>query len=307
MDTGLLSALKSLEVAPPSRTPLSADVASSSSPATPFSSPTASGFLPLPLPTTCPPPDLPTTEYGTPTSPITVLVDSVELLRTCVDDVSQYRVLAVAVEGGADSDGEDIGSLQMHGEFGCTIWVVEVRKLGARVFQEKDDKGQSLKVVFEDDSVRKMFFDCRNATHALCKSYNVTVNGVFDLQLLELAHREASTHHRQNHLRSLAATINAHPRVITGLKKIQQHRPAADSRLSTVSDNEGEQRREDARLENAAADVAVLFPLEEQLETGVPQHTEERILEESRKRVRYAQSVGYDPTSRMLVLAPLGW
>ncbi|KAI9689715.1 MAG: hypothetical protein M1822_009596 [Bathelium mastoideum] len=50
----------------------------------------------------------------------------------------------------------------------------------------------SLKTVLESKKIPKVFFDVRNDSDALHSHYDISVNGVIDLQLLELATRKGS-------------------------------------------------------------------------------------------------------------------
>ena len=67
-------------------------------------------------------------------------------------------------------------------------YIFDVVKLGQAVFRE------GLGEMLEDESVEKLMFDCREDSDALWHQFSVKLNGVLDLQLLEIIYsREKST------------------------------------------------------------------------------------------------------------------
>lgn len=73
-----------------------------------------------------------------------------------------------------------------------TTYIIDVHILRAHAFHATDDTGNSLKALLENADIPKVFFDIRNDSDALYSLYGIRVNGVIDIQLLELATRKSS-------------------------------------------------------------------------------------------------------------------
>ena len=71
-------------------------------------------------------------------------------------------------------------------------YIVDVHILGGEVFSTTNTNGNSLKTILESANIPKVFFDIRNDSDALYSHYHVCVDGIIDLQLLELATRSDS-------------------------------------------------------------------------------------------------------------------
>lgn len=67
------------------------------------------------------------------------------------------------------------------------VYIVDVHLLRDAAFYTSGSKGESLRSILESMHIPKVFFDIRNDSDALFSHYNIRVNGVIDLQLLELA------------------------------------------------------------------------------------------------------------------------
>src|ERR1700722_17756539 len=68
-------------------------------------------------------------------------------------------------------------------------YIVNIHILGAEAFTTINSNGSSLKTVLESPKIPKVFFDIRNDSDALYNHYYICVNGIIDIQLLELASR----------------------------------------------------------------------------------------------------------------------
>jgi hypothetical protein len=71
----------------------------------------------------------------------------------------------------------------------CSVYVVDVYKLGKGAFQVTSPRNTSLHSVLEDQQVRKIWFDPRNDVDALAHQFSIRPQGIFDLQLAEVAER----------------------------------------------------------------------------------------------------------------------
>jgi len=71
------------------------------------------------------------------------------------------------------------------------VYVIDVYELGKRCFSVCTQRGTSLKSLIEDENYKKLWFDPRNDVDALYHQFQVFPNGIFDLQLAEVADRRA--------------------------------------------------------------------------------------------------------------------
>lgn len=74
-----------------------------------------------------------------------------------------------------------------------TIYLVDIHKLGANAFKTTHaGSGASLQTILESATIPKVVFDVRNDSDALFAHYSISLGGVQDLQLMELATRKSS-------------------------------------------------------------------------------------------------------------------
>ena len=87
----------------------------------------------------------------------TQLVDTVELLDLCLDDITSKSVsrLAVDFEGIDLSRNGTISLVQIISNLSTFVWVIDVFALGAEAFSHTGPQGQSLKSTLEDSETMK--------------------------------------------------------------------------------------------------------------------------------------------------------
>lgn len=72
------------------------------------------------------------------------------------------------------------------------LYLIDVTTLGNKAFDTSGSGNRSLKTILESKYIVKVFFDIRNDSDALFSLYGICVDGVEDLQLMELASRNFS-------------------------------------------------------------------------------------------------------------------
>jgi exonuclease 3'-5' domain-containing protein 1 len=93
-------------------------------------------------------------------TPEPALVDDSESLKACLADLySTPSRSAIAV----DLEGVDLGRtgklslMQLYaGGNSNTVWIVDVTTLGARAFDEMDERGNSLRGLLESEDIKKV-------------------------------------------------------------------------------------------------------------------------------------------------------
>ncbi|GLC59037.1 hypothetical protein PLESTB_001435400 [Pleodorina starrii] len=95
--------------------------------------------------------------------------------------------------GGGGGGGGRVGGGGGRGGGGVSIWLVDIESLGWRAFAYRSrlDGATSLKGLLEDPAVVKYLYDVRRDAVALSSEYGVRLRGVVDLQLVDVAVRQA--------------------------------------------------------------------------------------------------------------------
>lgn len=71
-------------------------------------------------------------------------------------------------------------------------YIIDIHILGGNAFSTTNSTGISLKRILENPKIPKVFFDIRNDSDALYSQYHICVDGIIDVQVLELATRNSS-------------------------------------------------------------------------------------------------------------------
>jgi exonuclease 3'-5' domain-containing protein 1 len=72
------------------------------------------------------------------------------------------------------------------------IYLIDVLSLRHECFTACGEGGNNLKDSLESNAIPKVFFDVRNDSDALYSHFKIKLDGVIDLQLMELATRSFS-------------------------------------------------------------------------------------------------------------------
>ncbi|KAE8450344.1 hypothetical protein EG329_006418 [Mollisiaceae sp. DMI_Dod_QoI] len=71
-------------------------------------------------------------------------------------------------------------------------YLIDIHRLGSAAFSITNNSGTTLKTVLESSTIPKVVFDIRNDSDALFSLFQISVDGIKDLQLMELASRTGS-------------------------------------------------------------------------------------------------------------------
>jgi exonuclease 3'-5' domain-containing protein 1 len=124
----------------------------------------------------------------------TEVVDSVPTLLSLLDNFTNLPTYPPALY--LDLEGIRLGR---HGSISIVslyivprnkIYLVDVYRLGETAFSTSNSRSSSLKTVLESQTIPKVVFDIRNDSDALFSHYQISVDGIKDLQLMELATRQ---------------------------------------------------------------------------------------------------------------------
>ncbi|KAJ5774382.1 hypothetical protein N7457_009278 [Penicillium paradoxum] len=131
------------------------------------------------------------------TAPIeTIVVDSVSLLSSVLDDLSDLPntppPLYIDLEGVNLGRHGSISILSIYALPNRKVYLIDVHKLGNEAFSTTSTRGKSLKYILESPAILKGIFDVRNDSDAMYSHYGISVDGIRDIQLMELGTRTGS-------------------------------------------------------------------------------------------------------------------
>lgn len=127
------------------------------------------------------------------TTPTYTVIDSCDTLATLVDSIADLPTdppsLYVDLEGVNLSRQGSVSILQIYVLPLKHTYLVDIVELGKKAFDTAGNDGETLKTIFENESIPKAFFDIRNDSDALHGHFGIKFAGVEDIQLMELATR----------------------------------------------------------------------------------------------------------------------
>ncbi|KAJ0415014.1 hypothetical protein BJY00DRAFT_318209 [Aspergillus carlsbadensis] len=132
-----------------------------------------------------------------PVVPKIKLVDSLSTLQETLDNLKSIPnsspPLFINLEGIDLDHNGSISILSLYAVHKGIIYLVDVHTLGKAAFSSpQPGQNISLQIIMESPSIKKVMFDVRNDSDALFSHYNISLDGMQDLQLMELATRSRS-------------------------------------------------------------------------------------------------------------------
>jgi exonuclease 3'-5' domain-containing protein 1 len=124
------------------------------------------------------------------------MIDTRLSMKTFLDDLSNCvgpeSSIYIDLEGNNLSRHGTLSLITVLAEPRHKTHLVDVTSLGNEAFTIAGSDGRTLKNILESPKIVKVFFDIRNDSNALFGIYDIRVDGIEDLQLMELASRNFS-------------------------------------------------------------------------------------------------------------------
>lgn len=121
------------------------------------------------------------------------MIDSKPALQAFIDDLPDcddpVPNLYVDLEGNNLSRDGTLSLITVLVEPRHTVHLIDVTGLGDEAFTIAGSSGRTIKQILESKEIVKVFFDIRNDSDALYSLHGIRVQGIEDLQLMELASR----------------------------------------------------------------------------------------------------------------------
>ncbi|KAL4727826.1 hypothetical protein ACLX1H_004515 [Fusarium chlamydosporum] len=127
--------------------------------------------------------------------PRVVWIDTVSAISKLVEDLDSLRLpkgaagLFLDLEGVNLSRHGTVSIMQIYNEADECVYLVDVFTLGHRCFHTAGSNGRTFKDILEDDHIIKVFFDVRSNSDALFEHFDICLENIRDIQLMELATR----------------------------------------------------------------------------------------------------------------------
>jgi exonuclease 3'-5' domain-containing protein 1 len=242
-----------------------------------------------------------------------IVVDSATALLSLLDNLVSLAVYPPSLY--FDLEGVKLGR---HGSISIIslyvapikkIYLIDIHVLGETAFSTTNSSSTSLKNILESPTIPKVIFDIRNDSDALFSHFQISVDGIQDLQLMELATRKGS----KDFVAGLAKCIEKESPISAAAKAEWQHTKEGASRLYDPKKggryeifNERPMRPE--IIQYCARDVALLPGLynvyNAKLRLPGEAFWQARVREATKDRIKLSQSPGYDGQAESKVRGP---
>ncbi|KAG6152621.1 hypothetical protein E4U37_003741 [Claviceps purpurea] len=226
-------------------------------------------------------------------------------LINLIDSIKNLPTLYVDLEGCQLSRNGTISIVTIYATTLATAYIVDVHKLGKSAFTTANTTGTTLKAILESANIKKVIFDVRNDSDALFHHFQISLQGVQDLQLMELAARGKN----RRSVAGLAKCIQNDSPISKAekmkwdqLKKstICLFEPKKGGRYEVFN----ERPFRDGILKYCAGDVALLPGLYDVYDKKLTAEWRDRVRAATLDRVRLSQSASYEPNGPNKGLGP---
>jgi exonuclease 3'-5' domain-containing protein 1 len=248
--------------------------------------------------------------YSDPAAPKIKLVDSSATLNELLESLrlipNSSPPLFVDLEGVHLGRSGSISILSLYAVHKGIIYLVDVYKLGKSAFSNpQPGQNTSLRAILESPSIKKVLFDVRNDSDALFSHYNIRLDGIQDLQLMELATRSGS----KKYVAGLAKCIERDS-PISNLRKSEWKRRKDEVTKSFDPRKGGSYEVFNKRpmapeiSDYCAADVSQLLGLYSTYERKMTPTWRTKMQNATNDRIRLSQTPEYDGQASDKVLGP---
>ncbi|CAG8219518.1 unnamed protein product [Penicillium salamii] len=243
----------------------------------------------------------------------TVVIDSVSLIQSVIDAVIQLRTdippLFIDLEGVELGRHGSISIMSFYLPSCKRVYLIDIYRLKTEAFSAVNSDGKSLKSILESSVIMKVLFDVRHDSDALFSHYGISVDGIKDVQLMELGTREGAKDFLAGLDRCVEkdSTISATEKKAWKLIKdngLRLFDPALGGRYEVFNERPVPQ----AIAKYCAGDVTLLPDLFKiyfaKLNLPGEAFWEHHVLEATKERIRLSRSSGFDGTSKSNARGP---
>lgn len=231
-----------------------------------------------------------------------------ELLEELTDLPTEPPSLYIDLEGVNLSRHGTISIIQIFVYPIKRTFLVDIHTLKGSAFSAPASNGSLLHSILESPSIPKVFFDVRNDSDALFSHYQITLAGVQDIQLMELAQRSFN----RRCVNNLGKCIEYDASLTPDERK--HWKSTKDTGRKLFCPEQGGsydvfniRPLSDEIIQYCAQDVQFLPRLWHKYDRAMSQRWKAKVEEEVRNRIELSKSSNYIPEGRHRALAPKGW
>lgn len=267
------------------------------------------------------------TRKGKDGRPDVYIVDTADgikaLVQLIVDQASDMDspLLYVDIEGVYLCRRGSISIIQLYMPPVKDVYLVDVHTLGSAAFKTtteyvpgplQNKECQTLRDIFESTSITKVFYDVRANNDALFNLFSVNLDGVYDLQLAEVATRSDGWERNNRFVNGLAKSIKADAGLTyTERSRFESIKTAGQRLFAPEFGGTYEvfntRPMPDAIIDYCAGDVILLPRLYEKYTRAMTPIWPKMLEDETKKRVALARDWHWDAKSRENARKPFGW
>lgn len=240
-----------------------------------------------------------------------VLVDTVAALQDFLNNLPPCNEKRPDLY--VDLEGDDLcrhGTLSLVSIFvesRSIVHLIDVTILKAQAFSTAGSDGGTLKSILESKEILKVFFDIRNDSDALFSHYKIRVQGIEDVQLMELASRS----HSKRLVNGLAKCIENNPNI--GYRERHEWSAVKNRGQNLFRTGKDGYAIFDRRplppdvQKYCVQDVAFLSKLRDSYRAKLCDAAWLKIQEDTSARIALSHSPSYNGKGRHMALGPTGW
>lgn len=187
------------------------------------------------------------------------------------------------------------------------VFLIDIFVLQGKAFCTSNRSGTNLRSILESALVPKVFFDVRNDSDALFTHFQISLQGVHDLQLLEVATRQ----HSKKTVTGLAKCITQDAQLTE--EAIAVWKATKQKGVSLFApENGGSYEVFNARpmlqdiIDYCTQDVVYLPVLWENYNKKISAKWMKKVQHETYERIRDSQTASYEPRGKDKILSPRG-
>lgn len=244
-------------------------------------------------------------------APTTQWIDTLPALSKVVDALTGLPVdtpsIFVDLEGQNLSRHGTISILQIHVRPTNTTYLIDVQSLGDKCFSTPGETRWTLKAILESPYIPKVFFDVRSDSDALFVIFDITLNGVIDLQLMEFAVRP---HQEKKWVQGLEKCVRYHA-TFSRFEKLKWNTTKEQGRALFSPELGGsfqafhQRPLAPALLEYCVQDVSVMPCLWAYYDSRMTKQLWDEVIAASTLRVWETHAPDYSSAGQHMALAPL--
>ncbi|KAI1414161.1 ribonuclease H-like domain-containing protein [Hypoxylon sp. FL1857] len=240
------------------------------------------------------------------------LVDTPQALSDVLDAIEGLPTnppsLYIDLEGANLSRYGTISILQIYVRPTSQTYLIDIKVLGSKAFSTPGSSGRTFKGVLESEMIQKVIFDVRRDSDALFGLYNVSLDGMQDLQLMELATRPTKKFYVSGLSKCIEKDLTLSWADVSAFKATKEKGlKLFDPKLGGSYQVFNERPLSEEVRQYCIQDVHYLPTLWDCYNNMLDPQWRARVQAETKKRISRSQAPRYNGSGKHMALAPSDW